>query len=190
MLVVLGKNKHSTTHPNGNKERLWKCQCDCGNIVDLRKSSFVHNQQKSCGCLGKNRKGKVDNKRRPEDKTGQRFGLLIAIKMIPDIREENASVWQCQCDCGNIVNFNAKRLNKGIRLNCGGSKHEFGLVYPPTPSPYPKEASQIVQKYLGAATAKFRTSNIDSEIEDERMNRLIRAAWIITEIKGFKAPSF
>jgi hypothetical protein len=183
MLTAIGRG-HKVTRPNGKIARTWKLKCDCGTTVYLVRCYFDRidgRSQKSCGCLGKNRKGNVDNKRRPENKAGQRFGNLVAIEMLPIVRENGASIWKCQCDCGNIVNLNAKRLNAKYRLNCGDeTRHQFGLVYPPTPSPYPEAAGEVVAKYLNIATAKHRTINIDSQIEDERMNRLIRAAWIIT----------
>lgn len=30
---------------------IWKCRCDCGNIVFIPSSSLRHNRTKSCGCL-------------------------------------------------------------------------------------------------------------------------------------------
>ena len=36
---------------NTKKEFRWKCQCDCGNIVDIKRGSLVYNKTKSCGCL-------------------------------------------------------------------------------------------------------------------------------------------
>lgn len=50
-LTVLGFD-HLFVRPNGKTRTYWKCQCDCGNIVVLRKDSFAYNysQTKSCGC--------------------------------------------------------------------------------------------------------------------------------------------
>jgi hypothetical protein len=183
MLVVVGRgNLKYRTVNSLSQSRTWRLLCDCGNEIELVRGDFdrVKNGQKSCGCLGRNRKNMVDNKRRPVDKTGHRFGALVVIEMLPYIRENNASVWRCQCDCGNLVNFNAKRLHIGYRLNCGDKQHLPGSWYPPTPSPFPEAAGEIVVKYLSAVNAKYRTENINVEIEDERMERLIRAAWIIT----------
>jgi hypothetical protein len=35
-----------------NRRSYWKCRCDCGNIVILRKGHFAFkgSKQKSCGC--------------------------------------------------------------------------------------------------------------------------------------------
>ena len=39
-------------HMDGKKS-CWKCLCDCGNVVVLRKDHFAYaySRQKSCGCL-------------------------------------------------------------------------------------------------------------------------------------------
>ena len=36
-----------------NKRSYWRCQCECKNIVVLRKDHFAYkySKQKSCGCL-------------------------------------------------------------------------------------------------------------------------------------------
>lgn len=36
-----------------NKRALWKCECDCGNEVVVRKDSLKRGATKSCGCLNK-----------------------------------------------------------------------------------------------------------------------------------------
>ena len=49
-LLVLGLD-----HCGGRRRTYWKCQCDCGKIVVLRKDSFAYpySHQKSCGCWHK-----------------------------------------------------------------------------------------------------------------------------------------
>lgn len=46
-LTVLGFD-----HIGGRRRSYWKCQCDCGNIVVLRKDEFIYpySHTKSCGC--------------------------------------------------------------------------------------------------------------------------------------------
>lgn len=40
-----------------NKRSFWKCRCDCGKVVILRKDHFAYkySRQKSCGCLHRQR---------------------------------------------------------------------------------------------------------------------------------------
>lgn len=37
-----------------NNNSIWKCQCDCGNIVEVRLSNLKSGKTKACGCLMKN----------------------------------------------------------------------------------------------------------------------------------------
>lgn len=50
-LTVLGFD-HTFIRPNGKTRSYWKCQCDCGNIIVLRKDEFIYpySKIKSCGC--------------------------------------------------------------------------------------------------------------------------------------------
>ena len=38
------------SHTN-NKKRIWKCQCECGNIIYVTGSNLVTRHTSSCGCL-------------------------------------------------------------------------------------------------------------------------------------------
>ena len=68
----------------------------------------------------------------------QRFGKLTVISET-EKRKNNSIVWQCQCDCGNIVELSTKELrNDGIIqcFKCGFNrnpvkqqKSEIGNVY-------------------------------------------------------------
>ena len=57
-LVDISGNKYnkltvlSFDHIGGRRRSYWKCQCDCGNIVVLRKDEFIYpySHTKSCGC--------------------------------------------------------------------------------------------------------------------------------------------
>lgn len=34
-----------------SKKRMWKCKCDCGNIITTNTGALTSNNTKSCGCL-------------------------------------------------------------------------------------------------------------------------------------------
>jgi hypothetical protein len=36
-------------HPK-SKNAIWRCDCDCGNVVELRAPYFVYGDTASCGC--------------------------------------------------------------------------------------------------------------------------------------------
>ncbi len=51
------------------------------------------------------------------DRTGERFGLLIAIA---DAGSKNGvRVWRCKCDCGNERLVRANKLVEGVVTSCG-----------------------------------------------------------------------
>jgi hypothetical protein len=47
LLVIEKTNKRQ----NGNI--IWKCQCDCGNTVEIRSDYLRNNSTQSCGCIQK-----------------------------------------------------------------------------------------------------------------------------------------
>ena len=56
-----------------------------------------------------------------KDITGQRFGKLVAIKMVQknsNIKSRHA-VWLCKCDCGNEAIIDGVRLRNGKTRSCG-----------------------------------------------------------------------
>lgn len=92
----------------------WKCQCQCGNIVNVETSNLTSGNTKSCGCYQKERSSQANFK----DLTGQRFGKLIVLS-----REENNRYnhicWKCQCDCGGIIIVDSANLRNGNTTSCG-----------------------------------------------------------------------
>ncbi len=57
------------------QEAVWKCQCDCGNIINVKSYNLRSGHTQSCGCLAKEKASKIH----AIDLTGQRFGKLIAL---------------------------------------------------------------------------------------------------------------
>jgi hypothetical protein len=58
------------------------------------------------------------------DLTGQKFGRLMAIK-VNGINKYNRTIWECQCECGNIVNVLSNNLIRGATKSCGCLKKEL-----------------------------------------------------------------
>ena len=57
-LVVL----EETSNRADNSSVVWKCKCDCGNIVEISSKRLVNNINSSCGCYQKERQKYSINK--------------------------------------------------------------------------------------------------------------------------------
>lgn len=58
-----------------------------------------------------------------KDLTGQKFGLLTAIKK-DDMRKSRKAYWICECECGNIKSVRSDSLQSGNVRSCGCLKKE------------------------------------------------------------------
>lgn len=116
-LEIVGK------HPTGSV--VWRCRCDCGNIVDVRSRDLVRGHTKSCGCLKKDFYKDIHENGAShfKDLTGQRFGKLVAVKIV-DRNVSSGKQWLCHCDCGNDIIVSARALLSGNTKSCGCLKKE------------------------------------------------------------------
>ena len=95
---------------------LWKCQCDCGNIVTVFGSNLRSGHTTSCGCyFSEQTKERIENE---NNITGQRFGKLIAISRLESKKGTN-HLWKCKCDCGNECEVDINSLTQGKKSSCG-----------------------------------------------------------------------
>jgi len=81
----------------------WACSCACGNRNIVSGYELESGHTRSCGCL------KIEQARATfgsgVDLTGRRFGKLtvVASGEKKNLNGRRERVWQCQCDCGTIV---------------------------------------------------------------------------------------
>lgn len=109
MLTVL-----SVFERDKNGVLFWTCQCSCGNIINTRHGSLQSGRTKSCGCLRK----EITSKKNKKDLVGQKFNRLTVIKEV-GISGRGSILWECLCDCGNIINVAASSLQSGNTKSCG-----------------------------------------------------------------------
>lgn len=62
---------------------------------------------------------------RRTDITGQKFGLLTAIRYVGKYRQDN--LVECQCDCGNTVVCRQSQLKVGNAKSCGCLKRKAAI---------------------------------------------------------------
>lgn len=95
-----------------NKHRTYyKCYTINGDAVIVRADALQSGA--TCCAKGAGKAGK------PIDITGQRFGLLVAIRPIDERSSNGSVIWECQCDCGNITHVPLGQLTRKHTLSCG-----------------------------------------------------------------------
>lgn len=93
--------------------KLWKCQCECGNII--YKSARLLNEAKknvkqiNCGCL------------KSENLIGKVFGDLTVIK---SIKIKNRKMWLCVCKCGEKLTKSYSYLKQNNYI-CKKDRHKI-----------------------------------------------------------------
>ena len=60
----------------------------------------------------------------PRNLTGQRFSRLIAIRPTKNRSSAGHIIWNCCCDCGNVVFVAMSDLTRGNTQSCGCLKRE------------------------------------------------------------------
>lgn len=99
------------TSERRNRQVVWKCQCDCGNITYVVSQSLRTGHTQSCGCSQK--------EKRAEDLSNQKFGKLLVLERNFEKKSNNRTAyWNCQCECGNIRIVDASSLRKGLITQC------------------------------------------------------------------------
>lgn len=108
-LVVVGPD------PDGGRS-LWLCQCDCGVKKLVSAGNLVKRITRSCGCLQRDIASSL-GRARGDDISGQRFGMLTAVRRIDSGRQ--GAVWLMSCDCGQERTANVSQLRRGNLKSCG-----------------------------------------------------------------------
>ena len=90
-----------------NNNSCWKCECDCGTIKNVRGDRLKSGNSKCCGCIGVRL-----------DLVGDIYGRLIVLKDTGNDKH-GKSLWECKCDCGNIITVVSSSLKRGLTKSCG-----------------------------------------------------------------------
>lgn len=110
------------TDQTRNGYTIWECRCDCGrpnclHIVYRPSRLLKTNKYNDCDC---------EKRRHPlfNDLTGRRFGMLTVLSEAP-LTKEGHTVWNCLCDCGNVVQVEGRQLLSGNRISCGCQRRKY-----------------------------------------------------------------
>lgn len=101
----------------------WIAKCKCGNKVSVREDSLYHKDCVSCGCKSKEY----------EDYVGQKFGKLKVVSFNSRLCYKNTTqiLWNCECECGNVITVRQSNLLSGNTLSCGCENRSHGetIIY-------------------------------------------------------------
>ena len=128
---------------------IWKCICDCGAIVERSTANLTRkNREQSCGCK------KIDfmtelGKQKSADLLNKRFGKLLVIEKLGQVKEYQQVYWRCLCDCGNEWIGSSAQLLRGIN-HCGCEKRSNG--------------EKIIEKILQENSINFQTEYIFEDL--------------------------
>ena len=98
-----------------NNQSAWLCQCECGEIKEIRAGDLKAGKSKSCGCYKKH-KQKEKTKR---SILNQKFNKLLAIEILEEKSKSGKVMWKFLCECGNIINRNRSDVVSGKTKSCG-----------------------------------------------------------------------
>lgn len=84
-------------------DRKWRCECSCGNIVDVHTYALTSGHTKSCG----HSTGKL------KDMKGQIVNGIEFLEYTGD------SMWRCRCHCGTEFIASGRDIRYGNTKSCG-----------------------------------------------------------------------
>ncbi len=124
-LTVIARGEDYVNPNSGKRRPRWICKCDCGCSALCQAGALKNGRAKSCGCLRNEiiKQPRGPNHERQIDITWQRFGKLTAIKPVGK-SGHNGILWECRCDCGNIINRDCADLRSGNVKSCGCFRNE------------------------------------------------------------------
>lgn len=91
------------------------CACTCGKSHETEHRGIRQGQVQSCGCLNKEKVGKINFK----DMTGKKFHRLLVVSKGTKINKCGHRYWICRCDCGNIKEIDGASIRRGATTGCG-----------------------------------------------------------------------
>jgi len=91
----------------------YECLCDCGNKKTISAVQLKTGREPSCGCATK------EGKRFKNNLMGQKFNRLTVLRVIDQSDKKRHIIWECSCDCGEIVFVAGTYLRTGQVNSCG-----------------------------------------------------------------------
>lgn len=114
------------TDKRKNKSVVWKCQCDCGNIVEYSTKELRSDGIEMCPKCGNTRN---PHTHLTESIIGKKFNHLTVLRETNDRTQGGLKIYECECDCQNHTHvFVAKKyLVNGDTKSCGCTKYKYKI---------------------------------------------------------------
>lgn len=87
-------------------DKKWECICDCGTTYYCKAAYLSKGHITSCGC------------KKNKNLIGKKFGRLTVLRFIGK-NNNNKRLFECRCECGNIINAISAKLMCGRKVSCG-----------------------------------------------------------------------
>lgn len=112
-LTVISLDPHY--QPQSGRHAKWLCRCDCGAIVSCQSNHLKEGQATACspGC-----KHIIE--------AGTRFGALTVLYPLTKRSTSGSIIYQCQCDCGEIIEVASTELRAKRKTSCHKCKESYG----------------------------------------------------------------
>lgn len=118
-VIERGENRFT---PSGGSRVTWKCQCDCGNIVEVNGESLRRGLTTSCGCY---RLEQVSN--RSNDKyIGKTYHYIQILNKSNKKLDSGEGLWNCKCLLCN-KDFVLPTSKLTTQISCGCIKDSYGV---------------------------------------------------------------
>lgn len=138
----------------GGIDPVYDCKCLlCGKIFSRSIGKIKNNVYGNCGC-----------KSLQYDLAGKKFGLLTAIRPL-GLNKHKEKIWECVCECGEIVYKTSFALRKVIKTGCKkcqnkhtGEKNRKGYRY----------STRLFECWVNMKT---RATNVKQDISNRYINR-------------------
>lgn len=102
---------------NRNGRTCWDCVCTCGKHHSATAHDLKAGHVTSCGC-GINRAPRF------RDLTGVHKGRLIALRPLKARDYKGSVIWECECDCGKMIELSEDQFVHSQTQSCGCLRSE------------------------------------------------------------------
>lgn len=130
-----------------NNKTTWLCKCECGNFATFRGSDLRNKKIVSCGC----------KKKKYIDESNNKYGLLTVIKRVGV--NSSGVLWECLCECGNLIVTNGRSLRNGDTKSCGCIK---------------SQGEYLISKYLNFKNINFKKEYSFDDLINIKTNNKLR----------------